>query len=208
VSPIAAIAVVKPRGRVYNGLDAEGAPTNPSRFPPMGRIAHLLLEVFMMPELGNQYNHTWKMFHKMVVDFDDASWLSTGCAYIIPARIAYHIIGGVDYYIQNEQKPELGSGKKNDWNWQHAPIADLPTRSDILELIHVYKAKTDAWLDATDGEERNAKFEWTGEKEISVGLFLLRHMEYHIGELNLLLHISKDGVANDNWIGAFEDIRV
>jgi hypothetical protein len=148
------------------------------------------------------------MFRKMVVDFDDESWLHVGCSYIVPARIAYHIIGGVDYYIENEAKPQLASGKKNDWNWQHAPLADLPTRGDILELIHAYKAKADAWIAATDGEEPNAAFGWTGERRISVALFLLRHMEYHIGELNLLLHISKRGEANDNWIAAFEDIQV
>ena len=43
---------------------------------------------------------THKMFYKMVNDFDDASLTNTGCAYIIPARIAYHIVGGVNFYIE------------------------------------------------------------------------------------------------------------
>ena len=162
----------------------------------------------MKEEMKNQFNHTWKMFYKMVNDFDDTSWVNTGCAYIIPARIAYHIIGGVNYYIENETNEKLLSGKDNDWNWEHATIQNLPTKEDILEFIHIYKIKTDNWISSIDVEAENTKFDWTGQKKISVIMFLLRHMEYHVGELNLLLHISRKGIANDNWIKAFDEFQV
>jgi hypothetical protein len=144
----------------------------------------------------------------MVNDFDSASWTATGCSYITPARIAYHILGGVNYYIENQTTEKLLSGKNNDWNWEHARIEDLPTQEDIIALIHFYKTKTDTWLDTMDMEAKNTQFDWTGKNKFSVAIFLLRHMEYHIGELNLLLHISKNGEANDNWIKAFENIQV
>lgn len=162
----------------------------------------------MKEELINQYNHTWKMFFNMVMDFDTESWTKTGCVYIVPARISYHIIGGVNYYIENDTDVELTSGKKNDWNWENAKCEDLPTKEDIIDLIHLYKEKTDTWIQKMKLEDRNTKFEWTGRNKISVALFLLRHMEYHIGELNLLLHTSKNGIANDNWIKALGDFQV
>ncbi len=162
----------------------------------------------MRETLLSQYNHTWKMFYKMVKDFDKESWIKTGCSYIIPARIAYHIIGGVNYYIENEGKVNLLSGKENGWNWENAPVDDLPTQEDILELIHTYKSMTDTWVSNSDFERANKKFEWTGTNKLSVALFLLRHMEYHIGELNLLLHIGKNGDANDNWVKALDDFQV
>ncbi|MBN1500164.1 MAG: hypothetical protein JW982_08415 [Spirochaetes bacterium] len=162
----------------------------------------------MKEELLNQYSHTWKMFFCMVSDFDDVSWTNTGCSYIIPARISYHIIGGVNYYIENEQPVELQSGKNNDWNWEKGEIENQPTREDIKDLIGKYKVWTEKWIQEMNFEDSNTKFEWTGENKISVVLFLLRHMEYHIGELNLLLNISRNGEANDNWIKAFDDIRV
>ena len=162
----------------------------------------------MKEEFLNQFNHTWKMFYKMVNDFDNESWTGTGCSYIKPARIAWHIIGGVNYYIENETTEKFVSGKKNDWNWENAPDEDLPTKDDILNFIHIYKMKTDKWISSMDPEAKNTNFEWTGQTKVSVVLFLLRHMEYHIGELNLLLHISKDGCANDNWIKAFDEFQV
>ena len=162
----------------------------------------------MKKEFLNQFDHTWKMFYKMVNDFEKISWTSTGCAYIIPARIAYHLVGGVNYYIENESNEKLISGKRNDWNWETALVDDLPTQGDILSLIHIYKIKTDNWINTLDIEAKNTKFEWTGHTKMSVVLFLLRHMEYHIGELNLLLHISKNGMANDNWMKAFEEFQV
>lgn len=162
----------------------------------------------MRKTLVNQYNHAWKMFYLIVSDLDKDSWLKTGCSYIIPARIAYHIIGGVNYYIDNEAKITLLSGKENTWNWENAPTEDLPTKDDIIDLIHVFKAKTDNWINNCAFEAENQKFGWTGINKISVVLFLLRHMEYHIGELNLLLHISKNGSANDNWVKALDDIQL
>ncbi len=162
----------------------------------------------MKEELVRQYDHAWKMFHKMVADFDDASWLTAGCGYIRPARIAYHVIGGVNYYIDERSAVGLVSGKSNDWNWEHGRPEDLPTKEDILDLIHVYKKKTDDWINSVDQEAPNTNFGWTGPRMISVVLFLLRHMEYHIGELNLLLHLSSGGKANDNWVGALEDFQV
>lgn len=162
----------------------------------------------MKEEILNQFNHTWKMFFKMVNDFDEESWTITGCTYIIPARIAYHIIGGVNFYIGNETIEKFLSGKNNDWNWEHALVENLPTKEDIIDFIHIYKVKTDNWINNIDIDAINTKFEWTGKTNISVIMFLLRHMEYHIGELNLLLHISTNGKAKDNWINAFEDIQV
>jgi len=162
----------------------------------------------MKKTLVQQYNHAWKMFYLMVNEFDTDSWLKTGCSYIIPARISYHIIGGVNYYIENESKISLISGKENNWNWEKAPIEDLPTKEDIIELIHVYKIKTENWIDNCNFEDENKKFGWTGTNQMSVAIFLLRHMEYHVGELNLLLHMTKDGRANDNWVKALDDFKV
>ena len=162
----------------------------------------------MREELVRQYNHAWKMFHKMVEDFDDDSWLTAGCGYIRPARIAYHIIGGVNYYIEEQSPVALVSGKRNDWNWELGRPEDLPTRDDIRDLIHVYKKKTDRWINSIDLEAPNTTFSWAGPSTLSVVLFLLRHMEYHIGELNLLLHLSNGGKANDNWVRALEEFQV
>ncbi len=162
----------------------------------------------MRETLINQYNHTWKMFYKMVNDFDTVSWTDIGCSYITPARIAYHIIGGVDYYTENDNRVNLTSGKELNWKWDTASTNDLPTQTDINQLIHYYKGIADNWIRNCDFLSNNDKFTWTGSNNISIVYVLLRHMEYHIGELNLLLHISKSGNANDNWIKAFDEFTV
>jgi hypothetical protein len=162
----------------------------------------------MNKELLDQYGHCWKMFHEMVADFDDGSWLSAGCSYIKPARIAYHILLGVKYYIQDQSDYVFDSGRKAENDWETLPEALLPGRGDILAMMHAYKGKADDWLSRMDWAKEQAQFEWTGRTELSVALFLLRHMEYHIGELNLMLHQSKGGAARDNWIGAFAKIEI
>ena len=162
----------------------------------------------MKSELLIQFEHTWKMFYKMVDDFDDKSWLKIGSGYITPARISCHILSGVKYYIEDHTNVVFNSGNIFDGNWEKCEERELPNRIDIEKCIHEFKKKIEKWINDMKLEDENKAFAWTGKMKMSVVLFLLRHMEYHIGEINLLLHISKNGDANDNWIMGFENMDI
>jgi hypothetical protein len=49
----------------------------------------------MKTEFIKQYEHTWRVFERIVKDFDNDAWLHTGRGAITPARLAFHILKGV-----------------------------------------------------------------------------------------------------------------
>ena len=156
----------------------------------------------METEFIKQYEHTWRVFERIVKDFDNDAWIHTGRGTITPVRIAFHILKGVKYYIEDSTTLLFASGKSFESNWETAPDEDLPSQNDILVCINELQAKTEKWLTEMDFHAENRSFKWAGETKLGVVLFLLRHSVYHIGELSSLLNESKNGDAEDNYVKA------
>lgn len=157
----------------------------------------------MKDEFIKQYQHTWSIFEGLVKDFDHVSWIRAGCGATTPARIAFHIVQGVKYYLEDSSVLTFPSGKSFESDWKTAKEDELPSQNDILTCINELKTKTEKWLAAMDYHAENRSFDWAGKTKLGVVIFLLRHTLYHIGELSTLLHESKHGAAEDNWIKAF-----
>ena len=157
----------------------------------------------MKNEFMNQYNHTWNILEGIVGDFDDDAWTNLGHGYIVPARLAYHILRATQYYIEDDAVIILPSGKPFDGDWLSMDADQLPSRADIHHALKIFSTKTEIWLSEMDLNAENAAFSWAGETKAGVVIFLLRHTLYHLGELNALLYESKGGKAEDNYIKAF-----
>jgi hypothetical protein len=153
-------------------------------------------------EFINQYAHTWRTLAGIVKDFDCETWLHFGCGTMTPARDTFHLLQGVKYYIEDRSTLTFASGKSFYSQCGTVPEAELPSQADVLTCIAELRAKTEVWLSTTDFAAENKTFEWTGESRLSVALFLLRHMLYHIGELSSMLNESRHGIAEDNWVKA------
>lgn len=156
----------------------------------------------MKTEFIKQYGHTWRVFKRIVKDFDNEAWLHTGRGTITPVRTAFHILQGVKYYIEDSTTLLFASGKSFESDWEIAPEEDLPSQNDILACINELQAKTEKWLSEMDFNSENKSFEWAGETKVGVVLFLLRHSVYHIGELSSLLNESRNGDVQDNYVKA------
>lgn len=153
-------------------------------------------------EFINQYGHTWRMFEKIVKDFDAEAWLQTGRGVITPARVALHILLGTQYYLEDKTPFQYPSGKPFDPKWVIIKTDDLPSQNDILEFMREMMEKTEKWLFDLAYDAENKAFPWAGETQLGVVIFLLRHNVFHIGELSSLLSESKDGVVEDHWVNA------
>jgi hypothetical protein len=158
------------------------------------------MEKTIKSEFISQYAHTWRAFEGIVRDFDRVAWIQAGCGKTTPARIAFHIVKGVKYYIEDSSMMNFASGKSFENNWESVKEAELPSQEDVLICIQDLKAKTEAWLSEMDFNSENKPFPWAGKIRVGVVLFLLRHNLYHIGELSSLLNETKNGKAEDNWV--------
>jgi uncharacterized damage-inducible protein DinB len=154
----------------------------------------------MKTEFIKQYGHTWRIFEHIVKNFDKEAWFHTGRGTTTPRRIAFHILQGVKYYIEDSSTIIFASGKSFENNWETAQEEDLPSQNDILACINELKVKTERWLSEMDFNAENRSFDWAGKTKLGVVLFLLRHNVYHLGELSSLLNESRNGAAEDNWV--------
>ena len=144
-----------------------------------------------------------RIFEGITKDFDNDTWIHTGCGTTTPARIAFHILQGVKYYIEDSSTIVFASGKSFEGDWRTVKEEELPSQNDVLTCIDELKAKTEKWLSEMDYSSENRSFDWAGKTKLGVVIFLLRHNLYHIGELSSLLNESRNGEAEDNWIKAF-----
>jgi hypothetical protein len=153
-------------------------------------------------EFIKQYEHTWRVFERLVKDFDAEAWLQTGRGAITPARLALHILLGTQYYLEDRTPFQYPSGKPFEIDWETVKTDDLPSQNDILAFIHETMDKTERWLSNMDYSAENVSFPWAGETKLGVVIFSLRHTIFHVGELSSLLSESKNGVIEDHWVKA------
>lgn len=156
----------------------------------------------MNNEFIHQYGHTWRVFDRLVKDFDPEGWLHTGRGAIKPARLAFHILQSTRYYIQDSSALTFASGKSFESNWATVAEEELPSQNDILECSQALQLKTEQWLSAMDLGAENTAFQWAGKTKLGVAIFLLRHSLFHIGELSSLLNESKNGMVEDHYVKA------
>jgi len=156
----------------------------------------------MKAEFVRQYTHGWKLFERLVRDFDQDAWMHTGRGAVTPVRMSFHILQSVKYHIEDSTAILFASGRSFECNWETANEEDLPTQNDVLGCIHELKARTEDWLTKIDFTEKNTLFEWAGETRLDVALFLLHHSFYHLGELSSLLNESKNGAVEDHYVKA------
>jgi len=153
-------------------------------------------------EFLKQYEHTWNVFKRLVNDFDSSAWMFTGRGTTTPARLSFHILKAVKYYLEDQSEIYFASGKPFNNNSENAPEEDLPSQNDIMISIREFRKKTEKWLDEMEFCAENKSFEWAGETKLGVVIFLLRHSLYHIGELSSLLNESKNGDVEDHYVKA------
>lgn len=158
----------------------------------------------MQNEFVSQYAHTWRVFIRLVNDFDDESWLYTGRDATTPARLSFHILKSTKYYLGDLSEMKFISGKSFEINGQTAVEDELPSRDDILQGIVEFSRKTETWLSGLDYMSANDVFPWAGETKLALAIFLLRHSLYHLGELSCLLNESRNGNVEDNYVKALE----
>ncbi len=157
----------------------------------------------MKEEFIWQYDYMWEVFKAIVDRFDDASWLNAGIGYMTPARLSFHLIESTRAYLRDTSDIRYPSGKA--FSGDRVTLAEelLPDRKDILFGIGEIRKGTKKWLSELDFNAENSAFPWAGKTEGGVVIFLLRHIVYHIGELNALYYASRGGKAEDLYVDVF-----
>lgn len=141
-------------------------------------------------ELIDQFGRTWRELRDAVTKTPADEWRKGDTDYLIPARLAYHIVYSADSYATHRGYKEHRPYRRFKLNWEAATPDELPSREQLFTYINETEVAVKEWLLGLGDEgllEEQVDYEWTGERRLGRALYLLRHNQWHIGELNALL---------------------
>jgi len=156
----------------------------------------------MKNEFFIQYGHAWRVFKSIVNGFSVDAWTHIGRKDYTPARISFHLLHSIKYYLEDTTTIQFASGKSFESNWEIAKAEDLPSQNDILICMTEIQGRTELWLSGMDYSQMNTSFDWAGDTKLGVVIFSLRHFLYHLGELSCLLNESRNGDVEDIYVKA------
>ncbi|MDA8215997.1 MAG: DinB family protein [Dehalococcoidales bacterium] len=115
------------------------------------------------------------------------------------ARQAYHAVESVDYLSPNTPEGfkffrRLGS------NWESSPAEAMPSREEVLAYLAEVKREARSRLEARTIDvfmTADGFGEGTGDTALGTALYNLRHLQHHVGQINLRLRTS--GLSPAEW---------
>jgi len=149
-----------------------------------------------------QYAKVFRVFIKLVEEFDGDSWLHTGRKGYTAVRLSLHELQSIKFYLQDKTDDKLASGVAFDDNCWEMAEKDLPSQEEMVKWIHEYAARVEKWLQQMDFDHANSSFPWAGDTDGAIALFMFQHYLFHLGELSSLLNESKNGEVEDIFVKA------
>ena len=139
--------------------------------------------------LGEHFTRVWDTYQAAINDVPEEHWRTGEVSYLIPARLVYHVLEAAEFYAR-------GTPKGFDWganqrrfgvDWEAATPEQLPTQEQSLIYLNEVQSEVEKWLiKASDSELLlpDVEYPWTGGSVLGRALYLLRHNQSHLGELN------------------------
>jgi hypothetical protein len=140
--------------------------------------------------LIDQFERSWQELRDALVKTPAEEWIKGTPDYLAPARLAYHILFTSDMYATPMGYEEYKPHRKYKLDWENTPADQLPSREELFTHINETEVTVKEWLLSLGDEgilEPESQYPWTGQLRLGRALYLLRHNQWHIGELNAVL---------------------
>ncbi|MHB0935806.1 MAG: hypothetical protein ACYDCO_01290 [Armatimonadota bacterium] len=132
----------------------------------------------MIDIIEQTFLESLRMLEDGIRKIPDSHWRQGNGEFLIPARIAYHTMIGLEWFFSNLPEAEHKRTRRYNLNWK-GPVEDFPDRGAMLEDL--------AWM---TGRVREWFVEWTREAaagadrpfRLKKALYFLRHTQHHVGE--------------------------
>ena len=144
-------------------------------------------------------NHTWKELKQVISATLVEQWILGNSDYLIPARLAYHIVLTADMYATHMGYEEYKPHRKYKLDWEATPAEQLPSQAEMMMFINETAQTVTQWLtDLGDNGllKDEDKYPWTGIK-LGRAIFISSHTQWHIAEMFTLLR--ERGIDPGDW---------
>jgi len=149
--------------------------------------------------LADQFERMWLMLREAISNCGDGEWKrDAGHWFLIPSRLAYHIIETVDFYSR-ESPPEMEWARRFGVDWETREAEKLPGREPMLDYLEEIRASLGGKLRSMSDEALLADqaFPWTGATVLERMIYTLRHSMFHLGQIQA--ELRRRGLKGADW---------
>ena len=153
---------------------------------------------FIQEELGKQFGAGLDMLSDSIGTCPDAIWQSDGRF----SQMAYHTLFFLDYYLTKEP---IGFSQPSHFSYsefEEEPELVIFPKADLIDYLETCKLKARDFIFSLD--ETQLEKRWINESKtmdfsmLEILLYNLRHVQHHVGQLNLLLRETSQNAPD--WI--------
>lgn len=148
----------------------------------------------MINETRVAFKHTLQMLEDGIRKVPDEYWRQGINDFLIPVRIAYHIMIGLEWFVTSLSEDEHRKTRRYNLNWE-GPVENMPDRQIMLDDLAWMNNRIMYWF-----------FDW--ERELAEGedctfrlgkaIYFIRHTQYHVGEFSVIARLLE--LEGPSWI--------
>jgi uncharacterized damage-inducible protein DinB len=152
--------------------------------------------------LRDQWTRVWDMWEEMIRSIPDNEWEEGDIDYLIPVRHLVHVLVCEDAFTQDlplEQYDERSLFEVRGCGLG-TPVTKLPNRATALSKLAEIRTNVEEKFSKLDDSallEIEQVHPWTGETRMGKLLYILRHSQHHLGEVNA--EMSRRGIKAATW---------
>jgi hypothetical protein len=150
--------------------------------------------------LIEHFNRTWDMWVEAIGNTTEEGWRMGDVSYLIPARQLVHTLTTADFYIGDLGAGDYDFNRMFNGDWESMTEWELPEKDFALRKLEEVRKLVSEALSELDDEALMAKeeiFPYTGKTLLHRYIYLLRHTQHHLGELNG--ELTRRAVGGADW---------
>jgi hypothetical protein len=144
-------------------------------------------------EFVNHFDRQFKTLDGVYVRASDDAWTFADQRLKGVWQWMAHLLETIEYYLSDKKSEEFPWGHRFHLSWENPPAESVPSKEtmrayqkDVEQLVHrVLAGKTDRDLATSE-----ALRPWTGKTYLGKLLYLMRHTQQHIGDINRILRFN------------------
>ncbi|MBN1935420.1 MAG: DinB family protein [Anaerolineae bacterium] len=143
-------------------------------------------------EILNQFERQFKTLDTLYDRVNDAAWAFPDQRIKGTWQWMAHLLETVEFYLGNRNEG-FEWGHRFDLDWENAQANPIPSR----EAMRVYQKDVQAFALQVLGGKSDADLlvpeslhPWTGKTYLGKLLYLMRHTQQHIGDINRVLRMN------------------
>ena len=151
-------------------------------------------------DLINQYQRAIGILYSEIERFNDSQWITGLDDFLVPVKIAYHIIDCLDYYFSGKVPEDYLWGYRFGGGWWELPEDRQPDKAAVSAYLHEVEARIIDELNSLMDEDllRPFTLDECARSVLGHYIYALRHTMHHHGELAAVSVFHKN--AGGDWM--------